>query len=87
MMQPAGEKRPRAIVAAVLRQLAKTLGFEVVGKFAQKRAGFESAAYFGTGKREELRLLREQESVDSAFLRVRGEPEAVRRLHEQFGRR
>jgi GTPase len=38
-----------------LRQLAKTLGFEVVGKFTQKRAGFDSAAYFGTGKREELK--------------------------------
>src|SRR5918992_1695114 len=61
----------RAIVAAVqrpsvsdaefdaslteLRQLAKTLGFEVVGKFTQKRAGFDAAAYFGTGKREELK--------------------------------
>jgi GTPase len=75
-----GEKPTRAIVAAVqlpkvsdaefeaslteLRQLAKTLGFEVVGRFTQKRAGFESGAYFGTGKREELRLLREQEAVD-----------------------
>src|SRR5687768_11248917 len=38
-----------------LRQLAKTLGFEVVGKFTQKRAGFDAAAYFGTGKREELK--------------------------------
>jgi GTP-binding protein HflX len=47
-----------------LRQLAKTLGFEVVGKFTQKRAGFDSAAYFGKGKREELRVLREQEAVD-----------------------
>jgi GTPase len=61
----------RAIVAAVqrpsvsdaefdaslteLRQLAKTLGFEVVGRFTQKRAGFDAAAYFGTGKREELK--------------------------------
>ena len=63
----------RAIVAAVqrpsvkdvefdaslteLRQLAKTLGFEVVGRFTQKRAGFDASAYFGTGKREELREL------------------------------
>ena len=39
---------------AELRQLAKTLGFEVVGRFTQKRAGFEAGAYFGTGKREEL---------------------------------
>src|SRR2546425_12405697 len=71
MMQEPGQKRTRAIVAAVqrssvsdaefdaslteLRQLAKTLGFEVVGKFTQKRAGFAKTAYFGTGKREELK--------------------------------
>src|SRR5438034_11431793 len=70
-MQEAEQKRPRAIVAAVqlssvsdvefdaslteLRSLAKTLGFEVVGRFTQKRAGFDKAAYFGTGKREELK--------------------------------
>jgi GTP-binding protein HflX len=75
-----GQTRTRAIVASVqlssasdaefeaslaeLRQLAKTLGFEVVDKFTQKRAGFDAAAYFGTGKREELRLLREGLSVD-----------------------
>jgi GTP-binding protein HflX len=80
MMQDIDPKPKRAIVAAVqlpkvndvefeaslteLRQLAKTLGFEVVGKFTQKRAGFDSAAYFGKGKREELRVLREQEAVD-----------------------
>src|SRR5687768_10431720 len=61
----------RAIVAAVqrpsvsdaefdaslteLRQLAKTLGFEVVATFTQKRASFDAAAYFGMGKREELK--------------------------------
>src|SRR5438270_6772697 len=71
MMQEVEQKRARAIVAAVqlssvsdvefdaslteLRQLAKTLGFEVVGKFTQKRAGFDKTAYFGTGKREELK--------------------------------
>src|SRR3977135_2610963 len=70
-MQRIHQKRSRAIVAAVqlssvsdaefdaslteLRQLAKTLGFEVVGKFTQKRAGFDKTAYFGTGKREELK--------------------------------
>src|SRR3982074_344771 len=73
MMQEPGLKRPRAIVAAVqlssvsdeefdaslteLRQLAKTLGYEVVGRFTQKRARFDSAAYLGSGKREELREL------------------------------
>jgi len=80
MMQEIDQKPKRAIVAAVqrpsvsdvefeaslteLRQLAKTLGFEVAGRFTQKRAGFESGAYFGTGKREELRLMREQDAVD-----------------------
>ena len=37
-----------------LRQLAKTLGFEVVGTFTQKRASFDSAGYLGVGKRKEL---------------------------------
>src|SRR3989440_11726352 len=71
MVQEVDQKRARAIVAAVqlsnvgdvefdaslteLRQLAKTLGFEVVGRFTQKRAGFDKTAYFGTGKREELK--------------------------------
>ena len=32
-------------------------------------------------------VLEERADNDGAFLRVRGEPEAVRRLHEQFGRR
>src|SRR6266404_3043448 len=84
MMQEVDQKRPRAIVAAVqlasvsdvefdaslteLRQLAKTLGFEVVGRFTQKRTGFDKAADFGTGKREELRLLREQESADAILI-------------------
>mgnify|MGYP001323040982 CR=1 FL=1 len=79
-MKEPGQKPTRAIVAAVqlsgvsdlefeaslteLRQLAKTLGFEVVGRFTQKRAGFDSTAYFGTGKREELRLMREEHSAD-----------------------
>jgi GTP-binding protein HflX len=80
MMQDIDQKPKRAIVASVqlpkvgdvefeaslteLRQLAKTLGFEVVGKFTQKRAGFDSGAYFGKGKREELRLMREQDAAD-----------------------
>jgi len=84
MMQDIDPKPKRAIVAAVqrssvgdvefeaslteLRQLAKTLGFGVVGRFTQKRAGFESGAYFGTGKREELRLMREQEAVDVVLI-------------------
>jgi GTP-binding protein HflX len=84
MMQEVDQKPKRAIVASVqlpkvgdvefeaslteLRQLAKTLGFEVVGKFTQKRAGFDSGAYFGKGKREELRLLREQAAADVVLI-------------------
>ncbi len=64
-------KPKRAIVAAVqlpnvsdaelvssldeLRELAATLGYEVTGTFTQKRASFDAAAYFGAGKRDELR--------------------------------
>ena len=64
-------KPKRAVVAAVqlpgvsdvelevslneLRELAKTLGFEVVATFTQKRVKFDAAAYLGTGKREEIR--------------------------------
>ena len=65
------EKPKRAVVAAVqlpsvtdmefeaslteLRELAKTLGFEVVRTFTQKRSSFDYTAYLGTGKREEIR--------------------------------
>jgi GTP-binding protein HflX len=61
----------RAIVAAVqlpgvsdaelgisvneLRELAKTLGFEVVATFVQKRDSFDTAGYLGVGKRQEMR--------------------------------
>jgi GTP-binding protein HflX len=38
-----------------LRELAKTLGFTVVRTFTQKRSGFESTAYLGVGKRQEIR--------------------------------
>ena len=72
MPQETRDKPRRAIAAAVqlpsvsdaefeaslaeLRQLAKTLGIEVAGTFTQKRAHFDQSAYFGAGKREELRL-------------------------------
>ncbi|MDE1954015.1 MAG: GTPase HflX [Betaproteobacteria bacterium] len=38
-----------------LRELAKTLGYKVVQTFVQKRASFDTGAYLGTGKREEIR--------------------------------
>jgi GTP-binding protein HflX len=79
MMQETREKPRRAIAAAVqrpsvsdtefeaslteLRQLAKTLGMEVVGTFTQKRAQFDQSAYFGTGKREELKFIAQEADV------------------------
>jgi GTP-binding protein HflX len=101
MMLDIDQKPKRAIVAAVqrpsvsdvefeaslteLRQLAKTLGFEVVGRFTQKRAGFESGAYFGTGKREELRLLREQEAVDVILIDHEISPSQQFNLAQEVG--
>src|SRR5215213_6625471 len=91
----------RAIVAAVqvpsvsdvefdaslteLRQLAKTLGFEVVATFTQKRAGFDSAAYFGTGKREELRATREQHGVGAILIDHEISPSQAFNLAEEVG--
>jgi GTP-binding protein HflX len=40
---------------AELRDLAKTLGYEVVHTFIQRRSSFDAAAYLGEGKREEIR--------------------------------
>ena len=68
-----------------LRQLAKTLGFEVVGKFTQKRAGFDKAAYFGTGKREELALVREQESVEVILIDHEISPSQAFNLEKEAG--
>ena len=39
---------------AELRELAKTLGFKVVHSFVQKRTGFDTTAYLGAGKRQEI---------------------------------
>ncbi len=38
-----------------LSELAKTLGYQVVHTFVQKRAGFDITGYLGVGKREEIR--------------------------------
>jgi GTP-binding protein HflX len=37
-----------------LRELAKTLGYEVVKTFVQKRLNFDMKAYLGAGKRQEI---------------------------------
>ena len=101
MNREADPKPTRAVVAAVqkpgvtdvefeasleeLRQLAKTLGFEVVGRFTQKRAGFDSAAYFGTGKRDELRALREQDGVDVILIDHEISPSQAFNLAKEAG--
>ena len=70
MQKEVKDKPKHAIVAAVqlpsvtdlefnaslseLRELAKTLGYDVIQTFIQKRAGFDMRAYLGTGKRQEI---------------------------------
>jgi GTP-binding protein HflX len=93
------EKPRRAIVAAVqrssvsdaefeaslteLRQLAKTLGFEVVATFTQKRAQFDQTAYFGTGKREELTFL--AKDADVILVDHEISPSQARNLEKETG--
>src|SRR5512134_1377477 len=99
MTQETAQKPTRAIVAAVqlasvsdqefeaslteLRQLAKTLGFEVVGRFTQKRAKFDPAAYFGLGKREELRGM--QDSADVILVDHEISPSQAYNLEKEVG--
>jgi len=67
-----------------LRQLAKTLGFEVVGRVTQKRARFDPAAYFGAGKREELRAM--QDDVDVILVDHEISPSQAFNLEKEVGR-
>src|SRR3954469_14368613 len=101
MMKETREKPRRALVAAVqlpsvsdgdfessiseLRQLAKTLGFEVIGTFTQKRARFDSAAYFGTGKREELRAMREEKGAEVILVDHEISPSQAHNLEKEVG--
>lgn len=84
MLSPEKKSRPRALIVAVqldsvsdaefesslaeLDDLAKTLGLEVIGKITQKRSSFDSTAYVGVGKREEIKefLTLQQSSVNNA---------------------
>ena len=100
-LKETSQKPARAIIAAVqlssvsdpefeaslaeLRQLAKTLGFQVVGMFTQKRPSFDAAAYFGTGKREELRLMREQEAADIVLVDHEISPSQAFNLEKEVG--
>ena len=68
-----------------LRQLAKTLGFEVVGTFTQRRAGFDAGAYFGTGKREELKKEILEKSVDIILIDHEISPSQAFNLAKEAG--
>jgi len=99
MKQQADPKPKRAILAAVqlssvsdvefeaslaeLRQLAKTLAFEVVGRCTQKRARFDPAAYLGRGKREELRGM--QEGADVILVDHEISPTQAHNLEKEIG--
>jgi GTP-binding protein HflX len=84
MLNPGKKCVPRALIVAVqldsvsdvefesslaeLSDLAKTLGLEVVGQFTQKRSSFDSSAYIGAGKREEIRRFLEDEQANTDVL-------------------
>jgi GTP-binding protein HflX len=69
---------------AELRQLAKTLGFEVVARFTQKRQSFDSSAYLGTGKRDELRSL-VQAGADIVLVDHEISPSQAHNLEKEIG--
>jgi GTP-binding protein HflX len=84
MLNPEKTSIPRALIVAVqldgvsdvafesslaeLGELAKTLGMKVVGQFTQKRSSFDSKAYIGTGKRDEIRQYVEDQEADVGLL-------------------
>ncbi len=81
MLNPEKKRAQRALIVAVqldhvsdvefesslseLGELAKTLGLEVVGQFTQKRSSFDSTAYMGVGKRDEIKQFIESEESAS----------------------
>ena len=80
MLNPDNKSLRRAIIVAVqldtvndiefesslaeLGDLAKTLGLEVVEQFTQKRTSFDSTAYVGAGKRDEIRTFLESQKTE-----------------------
>jgi GTP-binding protein HflX len=83
MQKEPPEKPRRAVMAAVqlpnvtdlefeasiteLHELAKTLGFEVAHTFTQKRTSFDTKAYLGAGKRQEIYQFVNNESASSKW--------------------
>ncbi|SDX14888.1 GTPase HflX [Nitrosomonas communis] len=86
------EKSRYAVVAAVqlpsvsdiefeaslseLRELAKTLGYEIINTFVQKRASFDTAAYLGFGKRQEIRRFVNNETESAEFDGIAANPKS-----------
>ena len=76
-----------------LRELAKTLGFEVVHTFVQKRAGFDTNGYLGVGKRQEIHSFVSGESDASGhfgeiavlFMDHEISPSQARNLEKEVG--
>ncbi len=84
MQSDVKEKPQYAIVAAVhlpsvrdeeftaslteLRELAETLGFKVTRTFVQKRASFDTTAYLGEGKRQEIKRFVQGDAEDESEL-------------------
>lgn len=104
MLNPEKPSLPRALIIAVqldnvsdvefdsslaeLGDLAKTLGLQVVGKFTQKRSSFDSTAYMGVGKREEIRqFLEDQQADEVEFILVDHEisPSQALNLENEVG--
>jgi len=100
MLNPKKTGVPRALIVAVqldsvsdvefesslaeLGDLAKTLGLDVVGQFTQKRSSFDSTAYLGVGKREEIRqfLESQQDGLDTLSQVTRDPVEFILVDHE-----
>ncbi|WP_430228616.1 GTPase HflX [Nitrosomonas communis] len=86
------EKSRYAVVAAVqlpsvsdiefeaslseLRELAKTLGYEIINTFVQKRASFDTTAYLGFGKRQEIRRFVNNETESAEFEEIAANPKS-----------
>src|SRR5574343_32368 len=104
MQREVNEKPVYAIAAAVqlphvsdiefeaslseLRELAKTLGFTVVRTFIQKRNGFDTTAYLGIGKRQEIHHYVNHEAEcesEAIFVDHEISPSQARNLEKEVG--
>ena len=98
MQREVKEKPRYAVVAAVqlpsvtdmefeaslseLRELAKTLGFEIVRTFIQKRSSFDTTAYLGVGKRQEIHHFVNHEAEYAELAEVAHSPQGeIGRAH------